>query len=325
MPAVTLRRPLLSAYLSVFLLSVLTVQADTCLDRVTTLGFAELAATFPPEKALHLAPDTHAKPLDEQQACAVLTLLGRNSPKDFASPDAAWMGNLGEASIYPRLLPLWQDALNQARTPFTLDLRELIRRGLANGYNIATSPWPDFDPDRTLIYGHSDIRHAQQLLALLASEGMTARIGFSGKISAYLHREGWGEPPEFAIELGEGLFLIEAREYDLHLEFPDESGKQRFMVILSRYAKQQTDYDEPLIYGAWWQPFVRSYVVADGFEPVAQVDISSGGETAQILLSQVDAEQLAAQISDQDFNWSVAVRTVNVNPAFGRYLRGDFQ
>ena len=253
---VALLRPLLSCLLIVFSFA---SAAGTCIDRVTSLGFAELAETFDAKKVQRLNDVDQGKPLAEQQACAVLQLLGQPAPSVYAKPDAGWIGNLGETSVYPRLQPLWAQTLAHPHNDFTQTLRQLIGRELANGYNIATDAWPDFDPARTLIYGHSDIRHAQQLLALLASEGLQARIGYSGKISAYLHRDGWGEPPEDAVPLSNKRWLIEAREYDLHLEFIKPDDKQAFMAVLRRYAKQQTDNKGPLIYGSWWQPFVRSY------------------------------------------------------------------
>ena len=321
MPASALR--LFSKLVLILLLlpGAVLVNADSCRDAVNAQGYAELADTFSADKALRLAPDSADKPLTEQQACAVLTLL----PELPAGASPGWIGDLGEPSLYPRLLPLWEAAQKHPHSEFTLALRELIRRDLANGYNIATSPWPAFDPERTLIYGHSDIRHAQQLLALLTSEDMGARVGFSSKISAYLHRDGWGEPAAGAITLDDHHILIEAREYDLHLEFADAADKQRFMVILSRYAKKQTGMNQPLIHGSWWQPFVRSYTTAKGFEAVAQVDISDGNQTAQVLLSDSSAETLARRIREQAFPWTVTIRPVWVNPAFYRYLSGDFQ
>lgn len=301
--------------------------AGTCLDRVSSLGFAELAATFDTEKVQRLNGVDQGKPLAEQQACAVLQILGQPEPSDYATPDAGWIGNLGETSVYPRLQPLWAQTLAHPHNDFTQTLRQLIGRELANGYNIATDVWPGFDPARTLIYGHSDIRHAQQLLALLASEGLQARIGYSGKISAYLHRDGWGEPPEDAVPLSNERWLIEAREYDLHLEFTKPDDKPAFMAVLRRYAKQQTDNKGPLIYGSWWQPFVRSYTPANGFEPVTQVSIrdASGNQTAQVLLSEQDADTLSANIHQQGFAWQVDLQPVWVNPAFYRYLQGSFE
>lgn len=323
MPVVLLR-PLFSCLLIVFSLSSF---ADTCLYRVTSLGFAELAATFDAEKVQRLSGVDQVGAQTEQQACAVLQLLGHPDTSDYAAPHAGWIGNLGEASVYPRLLPLWAQTLTHPYNDFTRALRQLIERDLANGYNIATDAWPDFDPDRTLIYGHSDIRHGQQLLALLASEELQARIGYSGKISAYLHRDGWGEPPENAVALSNARWLIEAREYDLHLEFTKPDDKQTFMTVLGRYAKQQTDNKGPLIYGSWWQPFVRSYTPAKGFEPVTQVSIrnASGNQTAQVLLSEQDADTLSDNIRLQGFAWQVTLQPVWVNPAFYRYLQGSFE
>ena len=75
MPASALR--LFSKLVLILLLlpGAVLVNADSCRDAVNAQGYAELADTFSADKALRLAPDSADKPLTEQQACAVLTLL----------------------------------------------------------------------------------------------------------------------------------------------------------------------------------------------------------------------------------------------------------
>lgn len=307
--------------------------AESYLEAVKKLGYEEVAQTFSQDKASHIT-GTSAKelPLVELQAKAVLTLIG--APLDpsslslfideYQQKNEAYVGKIGEKSLIPKVISEWRMPAN-SRSHFAIELRQLMQNKLANGYNIATSVWPNFHTHHYLIYGHNDIRHAEQLILLLASEGVKANVGFSKKVSAFMHRDGWGAPPDTATELNNNSFLIEADEYDLHFEFYTKNDKQAFISAIQRYAKKQTGKNSALIYEAWWQPFIRSFTSVDEFIQVAQVNIIRGSETAQILLRQEEADMLSAKLGAVDKNWQIQVTPVWVNPAFYRYLEGSFQ
>lgn len=313
---------------------------------VNRLGLTELAQTFSTKETLALNSDLDfsQQPLLEQaltgqvlaelQARAVLKLL--NAPlansqalADFVSQyqlvDSAYLGDLSEPSLYSRINSTWHSRSQVAPSEFTLALRALISQELANGYNIATSAWPKFAPEASLVYGHNDIGHAQQLLLLAYGAGLNAKIGYSSKTSAYLHRDGWGEPPESAVKLEDGRFLIETQEYDLHLLFNNIEDKSAFMALVHEHAKKHDQQTNPLILGAWWQPFVRSFTKFNEFVEVSQVNITQNNETAQILLKPEQASQLSNQIQAHFTDWEVRVTPVWVNPAFYRYLEGSYQ
>lgn len=322
-------------WFGVLVLTGLPAWADTYQGAVTRLGFEALGETFTEAKIETLLSSKvpEGLPVEERRALAVLRMLGAPETEPELSryvmqadePDAAFLGYLGEASMYQRLAAVWSFSGHPPRSDFSYDLRALIQRGVANGYNIVTTPWPAFDPQRHLIYGHSDIGHAQQLLALLASEGMRARVGFSLKTSAFRHRAGWGDPPAGAVDLGEGRYLIEAMEFDLHFELASPEDKATFMAIVNRYAKKTEGQTGPLIAGAWWQPFYRSRVAVPSFGEVASVAVSEGRETARILVLPAQAEALVRDINALGRPWKTEPSAVWVNPAFYRYLQGDFQ
>lgn len=324
-------------FIALLFLCVQVSNAGPYQDAAEKLGYTELAATFSAEKVAILLntkiDQVSNNALAEAQAQAVLVVLGAPLAEpelsrfiaNYKKTDYAYVGNIGEASLYQRINTLWQTTEHQPRSPFAISLRNLIKLGVANGYNIATSPWPQFDPERQLVYGHNDIHHAQQLLALMASEGITARVGFSLKTSAYMHRDGWGPVPTNAVPLGDNRFLIEAQEYNLHFEFPSSADKQRFMALINRYSKQYEGQRGPLIYGAWWQPFYRSFAPADGFNEVTQVQISNAGETAVVIVTPDKADTLKKDIAKLKQDWTIVSVNVWVNPAFYRYLGGGFQ
>jgi hypothetical protein len=309
-------------------------------DAVTQLGYSELAATFSREKAIAIStlPEEEKLSLPELKAAATLQLIGApiiGSTTDskalaefianYHQPDPAYLGQLNESSLYQRIESHWKTQSAAKPSAFALELRQLIGRGIATGYNLITTSWPLFSADRHIIYGHSDIDHAQQLLALLASEGLQARVGFSRKTSAFLYRDDWGTLSQSLIDLGNGRRLVEASEYDLHFEFPTAVDKTQFVAAIDRYAKKDSANQTGLIRSAWWQPFYRSKNAAEGFASATQIAVSNGKETALLLALPNQAPALVKAIQQLNPTWSVSPEAIWVNLAFHRYLQGGYK
>ena len=317
-----------------------TAHANNYQDAVAQLGYSELAATFSREKALMIStlPDEEKLSLTELQAAATLQLIGApiigstanvKSLTEFIAnynrADPSYLGQLNENSLYQRIETQWKTRSTAKPSPFALELRQLIGQGIATGYNLITSPWPLFAADRHIIYGHSDIDHAQQLLALLASEGLQARVGFSRKTSAFLYRDDWGTLSQSLIDMGNNRRLVEAAEYDLHFEFPSVTDKTKFVSAIDRYAKKNSADQTGLIRSAWWQPFYRSNNAAEGFSSATQIAVSDGNETALLLALPNQAPALVKAIQQLNPAWSVSPEAIWVNLAFHRYLQGDYK
>ncbi len=317
-----------------------TTYAASYQDAIAQLGYSELAATFSREKALAIStlPNEENLSLPELQAAATLQLLGAPvngstaNPKMLAEfianynrPDPAYLGQLNESSVYQRIETNWKIGGATKPSAFALELRQLIGQGITTGYNLIITPWPLFVADRHIIYGHSDIDHAQQLLALLASEGLQARVGFSRKTSAFLYRDDWGTLSQSLIDLGDKRRLVEAREYDLHFEFPTAADKTKFVVAIDRYAKKDSANQTGLIRSAWWQPFYRSKSAAEGFASATQIAVSNGRETALLVALPNQAPALVRAIQQLNPVWSVSPEAIWVNLAFHRYLQGGYK
>ncbi|NBB80273.1 MAG: hypothetical protein GVY36_12665 [Verrucomicrobia bacterium] len=101
------------------------------------------------------------------------------------------------------------------------------------------------------IYGHSEIRHARQLLLLLRIKGLSPEFRFVPKTSAFRYREGWGGSTEGLTELSDGGYLVVADEYDLFLTFAAPGDRERFARIVTQYAKRNEAEETGLIHGAW--------------------------------------------------------------------------
>lgn len=323
---------------------------------LTTLYFVnvdELGYTYPEDKVAAVLDDWNAgdQSMERQQelAAAIDTgLLGETCQGiDFsAEADPAFanyliyktlvftgnykhfLGYSTDADIYNKIYFTW-NSFDQVLMPeFQVPANELIKTGVITGYNVKRIDLePGFDPELTIVYGHSNIAHAIQLIGLLRSEAMEAKVLLEPKTSAYLYMAEWGEPsptPEFQVEpLEDGNYIAYAKEYDLAFEFDDTDDRLRFDAIIKAYA-QKNEQDQPgLLFGSWWSPLYSTYVPMDGYTAVKNT-IAFGPEVYIQSFSLVeDAEALAAEFATAYPETEIATSDLWVNEAFYIYLKGD--
>ncbi len=183
-------------------------------------------------------------------------------------------GYVSDPDIYDNLTYTW----NSFDQVFAADLQaaavQLIREGVITGYNLKRlSSIPNFDPERTIIYGHANIDHARQLIALLRALGIDARVQLEPKTSAYLSLAEWGgspgtTPEEQADILEDGNWITYAKEYDLTFEFFTIEDRDRFDEIIKTYA-QRSDSNQTWLAGSFRVPLYSSRVQpASGYQQV---------------------------------------------------------
>lgn len=141
----------------------------------------------------------------------------------------------------------------------------LIREGKSTGYNLKTDAYASrFLSEYSLTYSHDNIEHALQLIALLNSEKIDARVALEPKISIYQYLLDWGPIPEpsrhYRVVESDGMYLVNAIEFDLVIEFSKKDDKERFNSIILKNAKKNDSNPEliGLIKGSWWQPLYTS-------------------------------------------------------------------
>lgn len=186
-------------------------------------------------------------------------------------------GLVSDADIYERLTETWE-SFDQVESPELQDAAvQLIRDGLITGYNLKrVSSIPNFDPELTIVYGHSNITHARQLIALLRTLGIDARVQLEPKTSAYLSLAEWGgepgdTPEDQAEVLDDGNWITYAKEYDLTFEFFTTADRDRFDEIIRTSAQRIDTEGEPTwLEGSFLVPLYSARVdLGDGYEAVS--------------------------------------------------------
>jgi hypothetical protein len=239
-----------------------------------------------------------------------------------------YLGYASDSDIYSKLIYTW-NSFDQVLTP---DLQNsanaLIREGVITGYNLKRATLDaNFDADLTLIYGHADIAHAVQLIALLRSEGLDAKVLLEPKTSAFLYLAEWGEPgvsPEFQVEaLEDGNYIAYAKEYDLAFEFDTVADRERFDAIIKQYAKKNEEDQAGLILGSWWQPLYSSRTPIEGYTEVKNNVVRVDQFYLQSFSLVENSETIVDRFETSYPDALVEVYDLWVNEAFHNYLLGE--
>ena len=177
-----------------------------------------------------------------------------------------------------------------------------------------------FLDEYTIQYGHSNINHAVQLVALLASEGIEAKVALEPKISIF-------EYPAYSGDLGTSI------EYDMNLEFSSLEDREAFHDLVNPYVTRNMEGNtSSQITGAWLTPCFNSYAAIEGYNEVCDNVISCGKYSLHPFSLPDQVETVSATIDEavDAFNASLAeggtpieteVVPIWCNPAFYVYLQ----
>lgn len=234
------------------------------------------------------------------------------------------LGNISDKNIIERINRKYSTFKVIEKNSLIDSLNIALAKKLTTGYNIKIkSTYANFNPELSLSYGHNGIKHANQLIALMKSEGLDAKVQIEPKTSAYLHMPDWGEPATPNIVMEDGQIVITPLEYDLQFEFKDKADKMKFIQLIDKYAKKDEVDEENLIYDAWWQPFLQTEKI-DGFEKLI-VNIASEGEYKAYVLTLPEKSDALIKELAKNKNLKLKTKEVYVNPSFYRFMLGEYK
>lgn len=242
------------------------------------------------------------------------------------------LGFSNDADIYSKLYTTWRNVEIIDNETLSNIGNEAVQSGLVTGYNItAEKNDANFLPALTLRYGHSDIKHAAQLIALLNSENIVTRVQLEPKTSAYEYLLDWGPvpqaTPQYEVrEEAPGFYITYAAEYDLVLEFENMEDKTRFETLVMAYAKKDTSNEEgkALLHGSWWQPLFTSTIEMPHYESITTNVVTVDGHRFNTF-SLNDVKENVKTGLETISNLQVEQISLWVDAPFHRYLLGDFE
>lgn len=240
------------------------------------------------------------------------------------SEHSALIGRIGDAALLSRLHSIDNYDELLAATHFIQVLNEDLSNGIITGYDLRLKGvYDNFPRARTFVYSHSSMLHMRQLVSLLDGEGIGAWLYITPKISAFLYREDWGTASDAVVTLPSGIRVVQGREMAALFLFDSAIDRSRFHDIVTRYAKKDSEDEPDLIADSWWQPFYYTESPLAGFEPISMVVVASDTHEATLTVREDKSQSVIDALADNP--WPTRVDKVWVNPAFYRFLGGDYK
>ncbi len=207
-----------------------------------------------------------------------------------------------------------------------------VKDGIVTGYNLKnTQNNSNFIEENTIVYGHSSIQHAQQLLGLLKSKNINAKIQLEPKISVFKYLLEWGPVPEptptYEVKQDGDDYFAHAVEYDLIIEFLEKEDMKDFNGIIEKYAKKNEGNEEGkgLLVDSWWQPLYTSTnkeINKEEYTEIRDCVVSNDIYEIHPFATVEDAPKVLEELSKGN-EFETKERTIYCNNAFYKYLIGE--
>jgi hypothetical protein len=247
-----------------------------------------------------------------------------------------YIGMVSDSDILAKVSDAFNELYMYSYAPLDLLGATLVQEKSSTGFNIKQDGFnANFLPEMTIKYGHSDENHLKQLIALLNSEDIDAKVQIEPKTSIYEYLPEWGPFPEstpnYRVEqYSEDLALAHATEYDVKFEFSSEEDMQMFDALINQYSKKNSENQAEgstvnLLSGAWWQPLYSTTVsnLDDTAYTLIYDNVATDNGYSIHPYSLVDGSaKLESRMEELSGLDSVA-KPLYVNNAFYRYLTGD--
>lgn len=237
-----------------------------------------------------------------------------------------YIGYVNDADIYSKLDTAYETSDIIDAPKLQKLVNTALEQNLITGYNIKDSRFePNFIPSLSLIYGHSDFKHAIQLIGLLRSEGLNAKVQFEPKTSAFIYLAEWGDPGPNVVQIANGNYIAYAKEYDLEFEFATAADKAAFQNVILTFAKKNEEDQAGLIYGSWWQPLYYSATELKDYEIITNNFITDADSpyTVNPFSLNEDSAKVVAGLKAIDPDAVITPFQFWVDKPFFNYLHGE--
>ncbi|GLX69432.1 hypothetical protein [Paenibacillus glycanilyticus] len=240
-----------------------------------------------------------------------------------------YIGYTSDADIYGKLA----DAYNTSDLIQAPELQTVVdtalKQNLVTGYNLKDNRFDaNFVESLSLTYGHDNLKHAVQLIGLLRSEGIRAKVQLEPKTSAFIYLKEWGEPVQTdnykVVQIDNGNYIAYAKEYDLKFEFASAADKSRFQPVILQYAKKNSEDQTGLIASSWWQPLYYSLTALNDYIQITNNKITGDGHFyAQSFSLNEPSAAIAEGFKKLGTGLNIQSYPIWVDKPFFNYLNGE--
>lgn len=242
----------------------------------------------------------------------------------FRRSDKKYIGYVTQHDIISKLQDKWEKSGSVSSKTLEPVMKRAVTLQVVTGYLIKNrDDLARFDEELKIMYSHSNFKHIKQLIALLVSENLQAKIQLEPKRSSFLYLDDWEKTPDLNLETIDGGFSIAHKnEFDVVMEFASREQRNRFREIIEAFAKRENEDRRNLLFDSWYQPLYCSEVPVDGYYKITNLTLGDQTHVVHTYCKEDNAETVMTWLKNESGELDLSASALWVNDAFFRYLEG---
>ena len=245
----------------------------------------------------------------------------------FVNNKKKFIGYVTEPDIISRLEEKWNSPGMIPNPDIEKVMNDLIRKKIISGYHIKMSEEvANFDHHLKITYTHDNFKHVKQLVGLIISENIQAKINIEKKHSTFIYYNEWDITENLSVEpINDKIFLASRLESDIVFEFASPDKKDHFRAVTNDFAKKEYNRSKNILFQSWYEPLITSDVPLNSYNRIKEITIQHG---SYLILTFVAEETLTKALNKLSEFYEKSVirsRSVWVNDDFYLYLKRDWK
>lgn len=242
----------------------------------------------------------------------------------FLGSPKKYIGFVTEPDILGRMTNTWNSLTPVREEHFEQLLDKALCRGLITGYIMKRKgTLSGFDPELRIEYSHNSFTHIKQLLGLLRSESIQAKLQLEPVRTSFFYRPEWGLSPDLHIDTqANGPMIARKDEHELVMEFVSHEDRDRFHNLIENHAKHNLQHTKEALYDSWFQPLYRSYVPLKEYVRSVNLTIENDDTMVCCYVLESNASKVMEDLQRVMPGMLIKTSSIWINTAFARYLEG---
>lgn len=241
----------------------------------------------------------------------------------FVNNKKKFIGYVTEPDIISKLEEKWNSSPMVPDPDIEKVMNDLIRKKIISGYHTKMSEEvANFDPHLKITYTHDNFKHVKQLVGLIISESIQAKINIEKKRSTFIYYKEWEMTENISVEpINDKIFLASRFECDIVFEFSSPDKKDRFQAVTHDFAKKEYNRKKNIIFQSWYEPLITSDVPLNSYNRINEITIQHGRQMILTFVAEETLVKALNKLSEFYEKSMIRSRCVWVNDDFYLYLK----
>jgi len=245
----------------------------------------------------------------------------------FVNNKKKFIGYVTEPDIISRLEEKWNSPGMIPNPDIENVMNDLIRNKFISGYHIKMSEEvANFDHHLKITYTHDNFKHVKQLVGLIISENIQAKINIEKKHSTFIYYNEWDITENLTVEpINDKIFLASRLESDIVFEFASPDKKDLFRAVTNDFAKKEFNRSKNILFQSWYEPLITSDVPLNSYNRISEIRIQHGSYMILTFVTEETLTKALNKLSEFYEKSMIRSRSVWVNDDFYLYLKRDWK